>query len=232
MEDKKYEKGSLGWFKEQAKKDGFDSIPEWNKWRIKTGRLDQTAIRCKLDKENIICNNPYKSYEELNKLAIERGYLNLQDYVNKELRVSNTKINKDLGQYFGIHVAEKYVSSLFEDVIRLPINYTGYDWICKKGYKIQHKASCLIYDDKGWQGFAYNILNNDIADYFILTGWNNRKDLVPIFILLIHSEEIVRNKPFWVRKMFYITNKPKYLLEFEKYNLIDKLEKLKNCCNR
>ncbi len=224
---KKYEKGTLGWLREQANKDGFSNLRDWNKWRIKTGRLDQTAIRLKQDKENIICNNPYKSYEELNKLAIERGYLNLQDYVNKELRVSDTKINKDLDQYFGIHIAEKYVSSLFEDVIRLPINYLGYDWICKRGYKIQHKASCLI--DKG-SGFFYKILNNDMADYFILTGWNNRKDLVPMFILLLRSDEIIRGKPFWMRKTFYITNKPEYLLEFDKYNLIDKLEKLKEYC--
>ncbi len=29
----KYEKGSLGWLKEKAKKDGFDSVPEWNDWK-------------------------------------------------------------------------------------------------------------------------------------------------------------------------------------------------------
>lgn len=33
MENKIYEKGSLGWFKEQAKKDGFDSIRDWQNWK-------------------------------------------------------------------------------------------------------------------------------------------------------------------------------------------------------
>lgn len=33
MENKIYEKGSFGQFKEQAKKDGFDSIRDWQKWK-------------------------------------------------------------------------------------------------------------------------------------------------------------------------------------------------------
>jgi hypothetical protein len=230
MENMKYKKGTLGWFREQANKDGFSNIRDWNEWRKKNGKLPNSAEIRRKSHDNIIARNPYASYEELNKLAIERGYIDLKNYVDKELGIPNDNISKDLEQYFGIHITEKYVSSIFKDSLRMPINNRGYDWICKKGYKIQHKASCLTYDDKGWQGFAYKILNNDITDYFILTGWNNRKDLVPIYILLIHSEEIVRDRPFWMRKMFYITNKPKYLLEFERYNLPDKLEKLKECC--
>lgn len=224
---KKYKKGTFGWLREQANKDGFGNLRDWNEWRRKNGKLPDSAEIGRKSHDNIIARNPYASYEELNKLAIKRGYIDLRDYVDRELGVPNDNISRDLEQYFGIHIAERCVSSLFKDSIRMPINNPGYDWICKRGYKIQHKASCLI--DKGSR-FFYKILNNDMADYFILTGWNNRKDLVPIFILLIHSEEIVRDKPFWMRKTFYITNKPEYLLEFEKYNLIDKLEKLKEYC--
>ena len=35
MEEKVYEENSLGWFREQAKKDGFDSITVWNNLRRK-----------------------------------------------------------------------------------------------------------------------------------------------------------------------------------------------------
>lgn len=30
---KKYEKGTLGWLREQAKKDGFDDLSKWNQWK-------------------------------------------------------------------------------------------------------------------------------------------------------------------------------------------------------
>ena len=31
VENEKYSKDSLGWLREQAKKDGFDDIQKWNK---------------------------------------------------------------------------------------------------------------------------------------------------------------------------------------------------------
>jgi len=31
--NKKYEKGTLGWLREQAKKDGFDDLGKWNEWK-------------------------------------------------------------------------------------------------------------------------------------------------------------------------------------------------------
>lgn len=42
MENRKYERGTLGWIKEQqrinAKKDGFTNVEDWKKW--KTDLLD------------------------------------------------------------------------------------------------------------------------------------------------------------------------------------------------
>jgi len=32
MKENKYEKGSLGWLRVQAKKDGFDNIRDWQFW--------------------------------------------------------------------------------------------------------------------------------------------------------------------------------------------------------
>lgn len=41
MEDKHY-KGTLGWFREQAKKDGFgDNIRDWKIWKIKQKNIEQ-----------------------------------------------------------------------------------------------------------------------------------------------------------------------------------------------
>ena len=37
MENRKYERGTLGWIKEQqrinAKKDGFTNVEDWKKWK-------------------------------------------------------------------------------------------------------------------------------------------------------------------------------------------------------
>ena len=33
MEIKRYGKGTFGWFKEQAEKDGFDNIRNWQNWK-------------------------------------------------------------------------------------------------------------------------------------------------------------------------------------------------------
>lgn len=42
MEDNKYEKGTLGWLREQAKKDGFDNIRRWQRWRTeRANRLNR-----------------------------------------------------------------------------------------------------------------------------------------------------------------------------------------------
>lgn len=39
MENKVYEKGTLGWFREQAKKDGFDNIRDWQIWQNQQNKI-------------------------------------------------------------------------------------------------------------------------------------------------------------------------------------------------
>jgi hypothetical protein len=52
--------------------------------------------------------------------------------------------NRDCSQYLGIHIAERVLSNIFENVKRLPLHNHGYDFICNKGYKIDVKSACNI----------------------------------------------------------------------------------------
>lgn len=281
----KYEKGSLGYYIELAKKDGFDNIKDWNEWRRKNGKLkSHKKIRDEWAQEKGFKNrkeyldrlaqergfkdhNDYQesyrfenfdklshhwSKENKNKLAVQKGYNDYSEYLdelakrkgydnyNEYCRVkswhnghSPMSENEYCSDYFGIHIAERYISSLFEDPIRMPVKNPGFDWICKNGKKIQNKARCLKYDNRNDSvGWSFKIDYNDNTDYFTLSGWDDRNDLEPIFILLIHKNDIVRGKEFWNRETFWITNKPEHLLEFKKYELTDKLEKLRECCDK
>lgn len=132
-----------------------------------------------------------------------------------------------------MYIGENYVSKTFEDPIMMPYGNKGFDWICKNGKKIQHEARCLRYDKNQ---FTYNIHFNNITDYFILSAWDNREDLEPLYIWIYHKNDMIRighstkKDKFWKRNTFTITNEPKYLSEFEKYEVKDKLEKLKELC--
>ena len=121
MENKKYEKGALGWLKEQAKKDGFGNIRDWQNWkrektnkRIRQGDFNQPwtkekifdLIRKTYDKENRIpvrsefCDNHnHPSAGEIRKLfggwnnvIIESGLWNKhQDNIGKCPRIRDGK---------------------------------------------------------------------------------------------------------------------------------------------
>lgn len=211
MKDSKYQKFSIGWYKELARESEY---PE----EIK---------------DNVI--GPFLKWAEQNKILIngERKYNRDRTRIwrHKTGRNLSMNENEECSSYFGIEIAENYISALFEDVKRMPYGNSGFDFICKKGYKIQSKARCLIYNGNAiyWQ---YDIDFNNIADYFLLSAWNNRLDLEPLYLWLIQKDEIIRDRRFWQRDNIVITNKSEYLYEFSKYELKEKLGKLKDCCNR
>lgn len=140
--------------------------------------------------------------------------------------------NVDCAQYLGIYIVERIVPKLFQDPIRMPNGNYGYDWICKKGFKIDYKSSCIIFDNKGWSGWNFSIRYNNIADYFILVAFDNRSDLNPLHIWLISKNEIMRGKKFYKRDNFSVTNKYRNLLPLKRYEVVDKLKKMIDCCDK
>ncbi len=67
MTEVKYDKGTIGWLREQAQKDGFDDLGKWNQWKRNRNTITQENIK------NKICNNCNKrgteieSYREINR---------------------------------------------------------------------------------------------------------------------------------------------------------------------
>ncbi len=77
----------------------------------------------------------------------------------------------------------------FEDPIKMPPNNPGFDWICKKGQKIDHKGACLkCYP---WQShyWSFHIIHNKTADYFILSAWDDRDSLNPLHVWIFYKND-------------------------------------------
>lgn len=43
--------------------------------------------------------------------------------------------NKECSQYLGIHIAERLLIHMFNDVVTMPMNNKGYDFVCNVGKK-------------------------------------------------------------------------------------------------
>lgn len=228
MKKVEYPKWSIGWHIQLAEMCGYPEIEElkktkavksWIKWAVEKGIL----------KESIYFYNFVRRSKQ-NGFDDPKDY---QRYLMRKWRHNNGQLsmeeNKECSKYFGEYVAERYVMELFEDSISMPPNNHGYDWTCKNGYKIEHKSRCLEYRDQHSPRWYYCNINS-IADCFILSAWKDRESLEPIHVWMIHRDEIIRGAPFWMRNCVSIIDSPEGLEEFEKYELKDKLEKLKNRC--
>jgi len=128
--------------------------------------------------------------------------------------------NKNCSDYLGIHIAENVLSKVFKDVIKMPNNNPGYDFICSNGYKIDVKSACMKKDRP--DSWYFHTENNFIADYFLCIAFDNREDLNPLHMWLIPSNTITNKN-----SSLYISNKSIDVWNrYEKsiYNIIQ-------CCN-
>jgi hypothetical protein len=131
---------------------------------------------------------------------------------------------KDCSSYLGVHVAERALSKFFKEVTRMPYGNPGYDFVCNKGYKIDVKSACLKIGkpnapNKRW---IFSINQNQIPDYFLCIGFDDRDNLTPMHIWLFPGEAI-NNK-----HSLSITNSPSRLQQFTQYE--HPLDKVEECC--
>jgi hypothetical protein len=160
--------------------------------------------------------------------------------------------NPDCPRYFGEYIERKYVSQIFEDAVpfeykrdilgRITDKRKPYDYICCRGLKIKHVASCLRMDKNHVQKltgehlpyFAYAIKRNSIPDAWVFSAWNNREDLEPLFVWIIkgHEEFItqVKKGPFWDRKTFTVYFNERGIKKMKRYEVTKKLDRLKEVC--
>lgn len=179
---------------------------------------------CKTDKE----------YQE--KCARDAGFKDKaerdREWLHKTGRNFPSEDNPDCSSWFG-YISENYVMKTFEDPIPMPPCNPGFDWKCKKGKRIDHKGRCLGYSKlSNWSGWRFPIRWNNIADYFILSAWDNRDSLTPLHVWIFHKNDIIRGRKFWRRDSIVITNTYMALIEFKNYEVTDRLDKLKELCDR
>jgi len=165
------------------------------------------------------------------------GYDNSSHFL-KEWRHDNgiqvsLEENKNCAHYLGTHIAERQygriiLPEIFGEIIEeMPYGNPKYDFIVINDVKIDIK-SCCIRENHGWYGWEPHVRFNDIADYFVILAFDNRTDLNLLHVWSIGRNEIIREEKFYNRDSIKITNKYGKLLEFKRFDWIDKLECLKN----
>ena len=209
-------------YQEDIKRYGFENGYRYSCWLQKVG----------------ILRHPTDIKREVNNISAKnRGFKDsaeaLREYLHRTGRSSPMSENVECTTYFGIWIAENYIFKTFEDADKAPYGTIGYDWICNKGMKIQCKARCLDSSNR-WN---YNIANrkgdyNTIADYFIISAWDNRESLNPLHVWVFHRDDIIRGKPFLMRLSISISNTENGLEEFKEFEVTNRLDKLKQLCNK
>lgn len=99
--------------------------------------------------------------------------------------------NKLCASYLGIVIGERLIRHLFNDVQVMPFGFSGYDFICNKGKKVDVKTACItLADEDKYPRWAFAINRNTAADFFILVAFDNLTDLNPLHIWMIPGQEI------------------------------------------
>lgn len=172
--------------------------------------------------------------QKANQRAISKGYKNFNDYQNQRNHIlglcKSMYEDKNSALYLGVVVAERVLSKVFEEVKRMHHGNPGFDFICKNGYKIDVKSSCL-HKTGNHTFWKFNINKNKIADYFLLLAFDNREDLNPKRIWLIKGTEIINACLLNNKESLDITNNKKGRRKYKKYRQTDKLRKTVACCD-
>lgn len=187
--------------------------------------------------------------ERLMKTAKNAGYTRYADYVrNNQAQRRRSKTNmydKEDKKYF-VDIGRKYVSIIFPDAIinweamanQHTVDKGGYDWI-SNGLKVKHISCTLrhrvdeskVHGREGFERdiFQWGINNNNRADIFVLTGWDNSESLDLMKAWIIAAHEIVNNKEFWNRTSFLISTHDRSIKKYSQYEVDeDRLDLIRN----
>ena len=220
---------------EDMKRLMFISGNEFTQWMQKNGIMKNITKINSIAKERKIRNANCKTeYEYKNKCAKNAGF---KDYAERYKEYMHWRIpplsylNEDCSLWFG-NFTENIMIHHYHGAIKMPVHNPGFDYIWN-GIKIDNKGACLEYYPGGSR-WKYDIEHNNIADIFIISGWDNRESLKPYFALEFKKNDLVRyqkyiNRKFWKRDTFTITNRSEYLKEFKNYQIdISWLKEFKN----
>ena len=117
--------------------------------------------------------NPDKARAISTRQNRKRGHLSMSE-------------NKKCPEYLGIAVNERLIRHRFKDIVVMPHNYPGYDFICNKNMKIDGKSSCLRKDGR----WLFAIRRNTEADYFLCVAYDDREHLNIAHVWLIPGKDV------------------------------------------
>ena len=150
-----------------------DSLTDENWYPSDKSRNSHRCKRCNLLKTAKWRNDNPEKYRSGAKIALlKRGHLPMKD-------------NRQCSSFLGVHVAERVLSKIFKDVVRMPYGHSGYDIVCNRGKLVDSKASCKRYQQGRYPLWQFNIKKNKIADFFLLLAFDNRESLSPLHLWMI-----------------------------------------------
>lgn len=204
-----------------AKNQGFENVKEY--------------------KDNLAQQMGFKNQKEYKEyLARQKGFKNSSDmakYIkHKNGECESMSENKSCSLFLGVHIAERVLSKIFENVTRMKNGNHGFDFICGKGFKIDVKSACIqktVIKSIQYKQWAFTLKRNKIADYFLLLAFDNREDLNPKHIWLIKGDEKIGRGGKYLFELinFGISNTDKGIKKMQKYEINDKLKEVISCCN-
>lgn len=225
----------------QKYKLGEITCSEYNKWLENKKASGITSMHTKMLRGEISLyeyqthraqQNGFESVAEYqDSVAQNNGMKDRNEMHNKNRYDAGTRSpmseNKECASYLGVHIAERVLSHVFENVTRMPNNHMGFDFVCKKGYRIDVKSACL----NSRNMWRFSIEQNKVPDYFLLLAFDNRTELNPMHIWLIKGTDIVgvRNKSIMNNQndlRIYANS----IFEYTIYEVKDKLDQVIACC--
>jgi len=194
-------------YKRCSKCHALKSVDEFYKYKSGNPRPDCIECNNEISRQWHIKNREYKN-------KISREY---NRFHRNQIPMDK---NKDCSSFLGVHVAERVLYNVFNNVELMPYGHPGYDFICNNGYKIDVKSS-ICHKYTAWSGWQFAIRKNKIPDYFLLIAFDNREDLNPLHIWLIPSHVINNNVSVSIA-----SHKTSRFIEYEK-----DISKVIQCCN-
>lgn len=126
--------------------------------------------------------------------------------------------NRECSSFLGVHVAERVLSKVFNNIERMPYGNPGYDFVCNHGKLIDVKSACSRKDGTGWQ---FNINRNTTANYFLCLAFDNRENLTPLHAWLIPGNKL--------NHLIGARIRPNTIHKWDAYKFC--ITKISTCCN-
>ncbi len=235
-------------FQEDIKKYGFENGNKFIRWLQDVGILKSITDVHNKDGLETAQRMGFSNYRDYHKQV----YQNDKEYKREQIKGRRhirgvqipMEINKTCTASLGVDIGEigivkKISDIIFEYVKKMDYGNHGFDFNCENPrqefidkypqfklkrdseYKIEAKTKCLSHNDRDW---SFDIDSNNIPDYFMLIALDNREDLNILHSLLIHKDEMIGDNKLCERNYLTLTNKPRFLLPFKRFDLIDKID--------